>query len=289
MSKVFLVPRKEMGVRFRMGLIVACTAKPCDGLLYYSYEYASHLEAQLVIITHPNFTPQDYLDSINKKYIHCQNVTFDEYFYEEGDICLVMGRSMLTLPYLDINRYKDEQIFSMKELFGNKLIAVYSNNHPEKFPEARKYWSPKEIINLCDNEVYPDVWNPPEYGYVFEKRINFSIYREPKQDIQFEHLLLGTNKQYYQTAELYCPSLKSYSIITYNEPFVNPLLQNIFAPIDNLLFDPAPRLVQECKYFGKDMVYERPFDLIDGGKIYWSRPVIDIDAKPILKAVEDLT
>ena len=284
-----------------MDLIIGCTAKPCDGLLYYSYEYASHLNAKLVIITHPNFEIEDYVNSIKKKYIHFKNVIFNEYFHEEKDVCLVMGRSMLTLPYLDMKRYTHEQIFSMKELFGNKLIAVYSNNHPEKYHEARKYWNPKEIINLYDNEVYPDVWNPAQYGYVFEKRINFSIYREPKQDIQFEHLLLGTNKEYYQTAELYCPSLKSYSIITYNEPFVNPLLQNIFAPIDNLLglfqtyvytkpsFDPAPRLVQECKYFGKDMVYQRPFDLQDGGKVYWSRPVIDIDVKPILKAIEDLS
>ena len=78
-------------------------------------------------------------------------------------------------------------------------------------------------------------------------------------------------------------------------------MQNIFVPIDNLLglfqtyvytkttFDPAPRLIQECKYFGKDMVYQRPLDLRDGGKVYWKRPVIDIDAKPILKAIEDLS
>lgn len=278
-----------------MDLIVACTAKPCDGLLYYSYEYASHLGVKLVIIPHYKFTVKDYIDSITKKYIHCKNVEF-EYFAEPDDVILIMGRSCMTLPWKDLHRYNHESQFSLRDLFGGKVIPVYSENHPKEYYEALEFWNPTAVVDLCDTEVYPN-----GYGHHFEKRVNFSIYKDPVPDVQFEHLLLGTNKQYYQAAELYCPSLKSYSIITYNEPFVNPFLKNIFAPVDNLLgifeayvytkqtFDPAPRLIQECKYYGKDMIYKRPFDIQDGGKIYWSRPVIDIDVEPILKAVKELS
>ena len=35
---------------------------------------------------------------------------------------------------------------------------------------------------------------------------------------------------------------------------------------------PHPRIVQECKYFGKDMIYARDKNLVDGGSVYWNRP-----------------
>ena len=85
-----------------MMLSIVCTSKPCDGLLYYSYEYASLLNCNLIIITHPEFSRQDYIDSINEKYIHCQNVIFDNHTVQDDEVFLVMGRSMITLPYLNI-------------------------------------------------------------------------------------------------------------------------------------------------------------------------------------------
>ena len=44
---------------------IICTSKPGDGLLMYSYEHQRCLNllgiaTNLVIITHPNFTQQDY-------------------------------------------------------------------------------------------------------------------------------------------------------------------------------------------------------------------------------------
>ena len=42
-------------------LNIVCTSKPGDGLLFYSYEYCSHLNeigipARVCVITHRNFT-----------------------------------------------------------------------------------------------------------------------------------------------------------------------------------------------------------------------------------------
>ena len=36
-------------------------------------------------------------------------------------------------------------------------------------------------------------------------------------------------------------------------------------------FDPAPRIIQECKYFGKKVLYLRDKEIQDGGPVYWKR------------------
>ena len=38
-------------------------------------------------------------------------------------------------------------------------------------------------------------------------------------------------------------------------------------------FDPAPRLIQECKWLGKDVIYLRDKNIKDGGPVYYNRPV----------------
>ena len=57
---------------------IVCTSK-LDGLLCYSYEHCCYLNSimlkfQVVIITHHNFTIQDYVNSINEKYKTYENV-----------------------------------------------------------------------------------------------------------------------------------------------------------------------------------------------------------------------
>ena len=71
---------------------IICTSKPGDGLLMYSYEHQRCLNllgipTNLVIITHPNFTQQDYLNVLKYKYIHNDSqVIFDFHI-----ICSIRG------------------------------------------------------------------------------------------------------------------------------------------------------------------------------------------------------
>ena len=65
---------------------IVVTSKPCDGLFYYSYEYKSSLKSlgmpvQVIVITHRKFKEQDYLDSINEKYIHCEDIFFNDFHH----------------------------------------------------------------------------------------------------------------------------------------------------------------------------------------------------------------
>lgn len=276
----------------KMQLIIACTSKPCDGLFYYSYEYASYMNVPLIVIPHPDFTEQDYLLSISKKYTNWHKPQF-EYFAKPSDIVMVLGRSMLTLPWKDRHRYTDERLLSMKDLFGGNLIPVYSENHPYEYYEAQNYWAPKVVVDLCDTEIYPR-----GYGIHFEKRINFDIYKDPVKHIIAEHMFLGTNKRYYQTAEKHLDSYPDNFILTYKNDFVNPKNKNIFAPMTNLLgsfntyvyckdtFDPAPRILQECIYFQKELCYNRVDTLRDGGYYYSQRGVKPIDISPIEEALK---
>ena len=264
---------------------IVCTSKPGDGLLHYSYEHCSFLnsiglKSQLVIITHKNFNKEEYINSIKESYITYENVIFDEYTPTSNDISLIMGRSMLTLAYLNRDHYSTDQLLSLRLLFKNNLVSVYSENHPKEYPIALKYFNPKKVFDLCDYDVYPN-----GVGKHFEKMINFDIYKPIKQDIQFDYLFLGTNKIYYKEIEKAISNYKSHGIITYNENYINKDYNNIFVPVKNLLgifntyvytksyFDPAPRIIQECKWLGKKIIYLRDKNIRDGGPIYLNRPV----------------
>ena len=268
---------------------IVCTSKPADGLLCYSYEHCHYLnsigiKSQVIIITNHKFKKQDYINSINKKYISCENIIFDDFIPSTDDITLIMGRSMMTLPYKDKKDYSNEQLLTMHLLFSSKLISVYSENQHALWQPALNYFNSKEVYNLCDYDVYP-----VGEGKYFQKMINFEVYKPIKENIQFDYLFLGTNDVYYKEVDRQikeCPNCyKSHGILTYNEKYIDNNYNNVFAPVENLLglfksyvytktyFDPAPRLIQECKWLGKEVIYLRDKYIKDGGPIYWERPV----------------
>lgn len=282
-------------------LNIIVTSKPVDGLLYYSYEYCSYLnsigvDSRVVIICHRDFTPEQYQTVFENKYIHFQNVVFDDFSPVEDDISMILGRSMLTLSWKNFRDYSFEQQQTLFNVFGNKLISVYSENHPAEYPKALAFYSPKTIIDLCDTEVYPN-----GVGEHFEKTINFSIYKPYEDNIQFKHLFLGTTPEYYQSAEKVIDQFPDHGILTYDKKYVNIKNNNVFVPVDNLMslfetyvytketFDPAPRIFQECKYYGKDVIYLRDKTIVDGGSVYWKRDIKEPDVTAITNAIERLT
>ena len=265
---------------------IVCTSKPGDGLLHYSYEHCCFLNelginAKLVIVRHHKFTQQDYINALNECYVKYENVIFDSYIPRYEDITLIMGRSMLTLPYLSKSTYTNDQLLTLHLLFQGNLISVYSENHPKEYFMALDYFLPKKVYDLCDYDVYPDGTGQP-----FEKIINYSIYKPIKEDIQFKYLFLGTNEIYYKEVEKHIDKYPNHGIITYNEKYINPKLNNLFVPIKNILgkfetyvytkpnFDPAPRLFMEFRWLKKEVIYLRDKYKHDGGKVYWNRPVI---------------
>ena len=279
---------------------IVVTSKPVDGLLYYSYEYISVLNelgitAKLVVICHRNFTQQDYIRTITAKYIHCKNIVFDTFVPSKNDVTLVMGRSMITMSWQNFKDYKIEQQDSLMQLFSNKVIAVYSENHPVDYPKAVNFYSTKKIIDICDTEIYPN-----GVGEHFEKTINFGIYKLNTNNIQFKHLFLGTNNKYYASVEKVIQDYPNHGILTYNENYVNINNNNVFVPVENLMgmfetyvytketFDPAPRIMQECKYFGKEVIYLRDKTIKDGGSVYWKRDIEQPDVTAILEAYDKL-
>ena len=263
---------------------IVCTSKPGDGLLRYSYEHccalnAQGIQSQLIIIPNPKHTKEEYIKSIKDQYKTYENVVFD-YTPTSEDITLVLGRSMITLAYKDIKNYNTDQKLSLHLLFGNKIIAVYSENHPKEYPLALEYFKPNKVFDLCDFDVYPN-----GEGTQYEKIINFDLYKPIKNEFQYKHLFLGTNEIYYKEIEKHIHKYPDHGIVTYDEKWINPKLNNIFAPVENILgkfetyvytkpnFDPAPRLFVEFKWLGKNVDYVRSKDIKDGGMVYWNRPM----------------
>ena len=277
---------------------IVVTSKPVDGLFYYSYEYCSLLnemgiDARVVVVTHRNFTQEDYVKVITDKYIHFKNVVFNSVNLNKDDVTLILGRSMMTLSYKDFSSYQPEQQLTLTAVFGHRVISVYSENHPREYPLAVAFYAPNQIADLCDTEVYPN-----GVGEHFEKTINFSIYKPHTNNIQFKHLFLGTNEKYYATVEKVINQFPDHGILAYDTKYINPNNNNIFVPVDNIMgmfetyvytketFDPAPRIFQECKYYGKDVIYLRDKTIVDGGSVYWKRDIKEPDVTAILKAIE---
>ena len=180
---------------------IVCTAKPGDGLLHYSYEHCCFLndlgvKAKLIIIRDHRFSQQSYINALNECYVKYENVIFDFYTPTSNDITLIMGRSMLTLAYLNKHTYNNDQLLTLHLLFSGNLISVYSENHVREYPIALQYFKPKKVIDLCDHDVYVN-----GVGEQFEKIINFSIYKPIIEDILFKYLFLGTNEIYYREVE----------------------------------------------------------------------------------------
>ena len=108
-------------------------------------------------------------------------------------------------------------------------------------------------------------------------------------------MFFGTTPEYYEAVEKIVPDYPDHGILTYDAKYVNVNYNNIFVPVDNVLgifhtyvytkatFDPAPRIVQECKYFGKSMIYARDKSLIDGGSVYWTREIKEPDIDSIIE------
>jgi hypothetical protein len=207
-----------------------------------------------------------------------------------------MGRSMMTLSWQSFNDYTLVQQLSLQRLFSGNVISVYSENHVEGYPKAVDFYKPKQIVDLCDTDVYPN-----GVGAHFEKTINFSIYKPYKDNIQFKHLFLGTNDKYYASVEKVIDQYPDHGILTYDAKYVNIKNNNIYVPVENLMsmfetyvytketFDPAPRIFQECKYYGKDVIYERRDPGLDGGTIYWQRDIKEPNIQPIVDAIKSLT
>ena len=201
---------------------------------------------------------------------------------------------MMTLSWQNFNDYTTEQQQILKHVFGGKVISVYSENHPEGYPKALEFYKSRNIIDLCDTEVYPN-----GIGKHFQKTINFSIYKPYVEDIKFKYLFLGTNDKYYATVEQVLDNFPDHGVLTYDEKYVNIKNNNVFVPVENLMgmfetyvytketFDPAPRIFQECKYYKKDVIYLRDKDMKDGGSVYWKRDNNVPDINPILEALDD--
>ena len=89
-----------------------------------------------------------------------------------------------------------------------------------------------------------------------------------------------------------------HGIITYDEDYINENNNNVFAPVKNIMgmfktyvytkdtFDPAPRIFQECRYFGKEVIYQRDKSIKDGGSVYWDRGLKDPDISNIATAIQ---
>lgn len=273
-------------------LNVVCTAKPCDGLFYYSYEYTQYLnhigiKTDMVIVTHSRFTTEDYFNAITQKYNTFKNVIFND--FENIGHTLIMGRSMMTLPFINRESYSIDQLLLLHLLFKYRVISVYSENHKVEYHDALNYFMPAAVTNLCDYGVYPD-----GEGSHFEKKIYFDIYKPIEKDKKFEYLFNGTNKKYYNAAKKIIQKYPSHGVMIYDIGYYDSRVNNIIVPVNNLLgifnkyvytketLDPAPRIIQECKYYNKEIIFEATNR---GSKVYFERPIEKPNVEAIVETI----
>ena len=109
---------------------IVCTGKPGDGLLRYSYEHCCYLnklgfKSRIIIIPHPDFTKEDYTKSLKDQYKTYENVVFNDYTPASSELTLVLGRSMITLPYLDRHKYTKDQVLQLEKCMDEKSGPLF--------------------------------------------------------------------------------------------------------------------------------------------------------------------
>jgi len=272
-----------------------------DGLFYYSYEYycflkSKNIDVKLIIFLRYYQSKKECIEILESKYLIVdKGIIFinNQTLYsdiETKDILnnpfLLMGISHLfhASNLLNQNIYSLNYKNILKKIYKNKLIGIYNERNIEATKKAAIRLSPKKIILLSDHLIFPNTKNSKDY-INYSKRIFFEIYRPIIEDIKAEFLFNCSNELYYKTAFFYIknnPNRYNNNILVVYKKIYDEFYKNQYLiPVKNLLgifktfvyttliFDNAPRFLQECFYFNKNIEYKRPESLNDGGKIYY--------------------
>jgi hypothetical protein len=157
---------------------------------------------------------------------------------------------------------------------NNNLIIIHNENY-DNFNEEVKYFKPRKLTHLNDKNIYPNF-----EGIQYRKKIYFDIYKKPLKE-ESKTLFNGSNNQYYEDVLTVIHKYKNPIIVV--DKFKNDQYKKnqILLPVENILekfdkyvytksfFDPAPRFIQECFYFGKEVIYDRNLEIKDGGSVYY--------------------
>jgi len=158
------------------------------------------------------------------------------------------------------------------------IVIIHNENFPEIYPTALEYFKPEEVFYLNDYDIYPN-----GYGKQYTKHINFDIYHPQKNEIEFTHLFNGSNEQYYNSALEVIDEFPDSRILVSKMRNDKYWDNQILIPVEKLFnkfnkyvytkdfFDPAPRIIQECFHYDKEVIYKRKIDIVDGGSVYYQR------------------
>jgi hypothetical protein len=182
--------------------------------------------------------------------------------------------------------YTSEQYDLFRWLLSGTVVAVYSENHVSQYQHAIDNLACKKIVDVCDHDVYYN-----GIGNHFEKVVYFDIHKRVVDDVKFKYVFNGTNKHYYTLASNVIHKYSDHGILVYDNQDVDARYNNVIVPIDNLLgkfqcyvytkniLDPAPRIIQECKYHNKQIIVENRNRGLD---VYLKRDLKQPDVKELI-------
>lgn len=267
-----------------------------DGLFFYSYEHFRFLEdngfdVKFHIFLRPVHTKNDFLNMLLGKY---SDVSLDNiHFYDNNSsintfhgINFMLGESHLYHTYNRCQNASNSMHLkiNLKMLMHLPIVIIHNENRPEIYPVAIKYFDPDQVFYLNDYDIYPN-----GYGQQYMKRINFDIYLPQKDEIEFTHLFNGSNDQYYESALKVIDEYPDSRVLVSHIHDDKYRDKQILIPVEKLMnkfekfvytkdfFDPAPRIIQECFHYGKEVIYRRNLDIADGGSVYYQRGLDGMD------------
>jgi len=246
-----------------------------DGLLFYCFELMCILldnnkDVNLVV----NGDINELILILKSKYIikdiYIKNIK--KYNFE------VLENLFIYSPIILNNIHQDvlESPIKYKNLFDsqkNVKYVVFAKN--KEFHEHSCRFLKHNYTTLSDNELYGTNYQN------FYKKIYFNIYK-PVNVVEYRVLFNGASNMKFQNAYRYWlkSNIKNYIFLSY---ISKEGLNNTAPPVKNLMekfdkyyyckdfFDEAPRFIQECFYYNKKIIYDRPVDFKDGGYLYYQR------------------
>ncbi len=271
-----------------MNINIIFSSYPEDGLFFYSYEHYCFLNdaginTKFVIFLPLPSSKKNFIDMLISKY---KNVRLDKIFFIDGvsrihkfdGVNLLMGSSHLHQTYRKVIRrdYSLAYKVTLRAIMSNKTIVIYNKNRPEDDQQALDFFKPKELIVLNDSGIYPDT-----EGIEYRKFINFSEYKPIKKPTDC-YVFNGTNPTYYERVKKVISGYKNSKIIVrehiddeYRDIQIKAPVKDLHAQFNKYVytkdyFDPAPRLIQECFYYNKEVIYDRDPTFVDGGSVYYN-------------------
>jgi hypothetical protein len=222
-----------------------------NSLEYFLASYQHNKEIKLIFLNTKEETKQLFISIIYERY----NLEGLEGF-EDNIVLMSLNKEFLESKFNTVLVLDYSTINKTRGLINSKKLLVIS----EKHLDDPKYFYSKEYSDVTYYGEMPFHYK----DHLYKMKMLFDRYKDLKYTLSGTYIHSPKNPNRSFVKDLSLPSRP----IIFRRPGHEP---NFFCKFDTFVyyhahkwFDPSPRLMHECYFYGKDVLYFNKFNLKDG-------------------------